>query len=150
MVSSVWLVLWQGLQRDVEYSVTAAEMVICSGCWKESPVEKEQTSSWGWKPQLKKSMCLLHGRVVQGPFRLVYNLAPWVFSIPNKLSHGAVAFPAPWERQYWAERSIIPMPCKGEAQKEQDLTASQEGSVRQARSTHITGEKLSDRTTLGL
>lgn len=35
--------LWQGLQRDVQYSVTAAEMIACSGYWKESPVEKEQT-----------------------------------------------------------------------------------------------------------
>lgn len=34
--------LWQGLQRDVQYSVTAAEMVIYSGYWKESPVEKDQ------------------------------------------------------------------------------------------------------------
>lgn len=38
------------------------------------------------------------------PCKLGYNLASGVCSIPNMLSHGAVAFPAPWEWQCWAER----------------------------------------------
>lgn len=72
--------LWQGLQRDVQYSVTAVEMVICSAYWKESLAEREQPEDVPppWEGGSGTLSC-------------------WgiTLSIPNVLSCGAVAFPAP-------------------------------------------------------
>lgn len=132
--------LWQGLQRDVQYSVTAAEMVIYSGYWKESPVEKDQRGDvpppWegGTGTLARWGITLL---LECAPSQTCCPMVLWLFQLHEKDNAGQ-------------KEGLFSMSGKGEAQKEQDFTASQKGNVRQVRSTYITGEQLIDRTTLGL
>lgn len=105
-------------------------MVICSGYWKESPVERREEledvplpweggagilASWG--------ITLLHEHA---PSQTCCPMVLWLFQLHEKDIAGQ-------------KESLISMSCKGE---EQDLTARQKGNVRQARSTYTTGEWL--------
>lgn len=136
---------WQGLQRDVQYSVSAAEMVICSGCWKESPVEKEQAgdvpSPWeggtgtlaGW------GITSLHECA---PSQTSCPIELWLFQLHEKDNTGKKEVSSPCHARGKPKRNKILQPAK--------KALGSIGIVRQARSTRITEEQLSDRTTLGL
>lgn len=119
--------LWQGLQRDVQYGVTAVEMVICSGYWEESPAEREQAGDvpppWegGTGTLARLGITSLHE---YAPFQTCYPTVLWLFQLHERDNAGQ-------------KEGLISMSCKGEAQKEQHLTASQAGGQCQAGQEHL-------------